>query len=276
MERSAFRLCGMGAAFALISCLVAGDARALGAVGIQSWGTGNVEELLDGPGASVNASAGGLAASMANNPSLDGSAWAHTGAWWILEIQNAPGAVVRVQADDAAQLSPGVSVWATGSAPFDGGTTGFGGEISTASFGTPHSFNAFGPLGDTGTLWMEDGQGGNAKELLGYAVSGPSHAGVGGWGETIEHGAHDESLSDDYVASVSGSVGAGFAELDLANPANGWYLIYVGGTDPSLEGGVFTLSVTTVPEPGTGLLLISGLAVLGARFGHGASRRSVR
>ena len=123
----------------------------------------------------------------------NGSAWAHTGDWWQLELGASASVTIRVQAHDAAALSPGLSVWASGASPFDGGTTGTGGQVSTAGFGTPHSFNAFGPLGSPGTLWMQSGAGGNMQELLGYAISGPSFLGgtTGtGWGETIATGAH--------------------------------------------------------------------------------------
>ena len=119
----------------------------------------------------------------------------------------------------------------------------------------------------------EYGQGGNAKELLGYAISGPSFLDSTGWGETIENGAHDLRTSSDYAASVTGSTGAGFAELALGGIADGWYLIYAGGTDNALIGGAFTLTVTAVPEPGTVTLLLAGVGVLGAaRHRQGRAR----
>jgi hypothetical protein len=244
---------GVGLVTSLVltsSWLPVQGAGAAGAVAIQTWDTGEVEEHLGTPGSSVTRSdVAAVASSMAGNPDLDGSAWAHTGAFWIVSLDLLPEVRIRVDAANPSELAPGVSVWATGTVPFDGGTTGFGGETSSAAFGTPHSFNAFGPLGDPGTLWMEDGQGGNAKELLGYAVSGPSVIDPGGWGELIESGAHDVRSSADYASSVSGSTGAGFAELVLHDPAAGWYLLYAGGTDHSLTGGQFDLTVQ-VPEPG--------------------------
>jgi hypothetical protein len=247
---------------AVLGVLPSGEARAVGAVGLQTWGTGIVDENID-PGESITATGSGLAASMANNPGLNGSAWAHTGAWWSIHFSDATEVRIRVQASDPAQLAPGLSVWAVGnSAPFDGGTTGFGSETSTAGFGTPHSFNAFSVLGSPGTLWMQNGQGGNAKELVGYAIAGPSYSGSAGWGETITNGAHDMSSSDVYVTTVSGSVGAGFAELVLQGVPAGWFLVYVGGTDVSLAGGAFTLSAVSVPEPGTGLMRAVGAALL--------------
>jgi len=257
----------LGAALAIGALgSIAGEAWAAGAVGFQTWDSGETGQHVE-LGGSAHASGAGLAGSMAGNPALDGSAWAHTGDWWSVRLAAAPEVRIRVQAADAAELSPGFSVWASGDAPFDGGTTGFGAETSTAGFGTPHSFNAFGPLGDAGTLWMADGQGGNQRELVGYAISGPSFLDATGWGETIEHGAHDTTLGDDFVASVSGLVGPGFGELTLQGVSAGWFTLYVGGTDPSLAGGAYSLSVTAVPEPGTAMLVLIGVGAL-ARAGR--------
>ena len=252
--------------FGLVAAGSAREARAAGAIGISTWDGGASEAQVDSVGASASASGqAGLASSMAGNPLLAGSAWAHTGAWWSVHLGAVPSVQIQVQATDPAEFAPGLSVWAIGDAAFDGGTTSFGGEIATSGFGTPHSFNAEGPLGDAGTLWMQDGQGGNAKELLGYAISGPSFLGDTGWGESIEHGAHDVSATDDYVASVSGAVADGLAELDLHGVTSGWYLIYVGGTDHARSGGLFDLRVTAVPEPSTALLVVLGLGLVARR-----------
>ncbi len=249
-------LVGLGAALLLSSSV-----HAASAVTIRTWdGGGASASVAPGGSASVTGAAAN-ASSMAGNPALNGSAWAHTGAWWSLYLDASPQVTVRVQAYDGAQLAPGLSIWASGAAEFDGGTTAWGSETSTAGFGTPHSFNAYGALGDAGTLWMQDGEGGNMKELLGYAISGPSFPTAGGWGETIANGAHDLRATSDHVAAVTGSVGTGFAELMLGGVESGWYTIYVGGTDHALGGGLFDLSVASVPEPGTALLL--GLGLLG-------------
>lgn len=246
---------------ATLAMLAAGrSAHAANAIAFATWDGGAADLVLGSPnGVGAASGVAGLASSMTGNPLLLGSAWAHTGDWWSLHLGDLAGVRIRVEARDPATFSPGISLWAIGDARFDGGTTSFAGETSNAGFGTPHSFNATGPLGSDGTLWMQDGQGGNAKELLGYASSGPSFAGDTGWGESTLHGVHDLS-SDTYVASVSGLVGDGFAELQLQGVASGWYLIYVGGTDHSKAGGLFDLIV--VPEPASAVLVALGLGVV--------------
>lgn len=244
----------------------AGHAAAAGAVAFRTWTSGLVHQHVE-TGESATATDGALASAMAGNPALWGSAWAHTGDWWSLHLHDAPEVRIRVEADDPAALSPGLSLWAIGNdAPFDAGTTGFGDEISNAGFGTPHSFNAFGALGAPGTLWMADGYGGNAKQLIAYAISGPSFLDATGWGETITTGFHDQRPDDTYVQAINGTAGAGFVEMVLTGFNTGWFALYVGGTNHALSGGAFSLSVTSVPEPGTALLLLLGVGALaGAR-----------
>jgi hypothetical protein len=260
------RTVAIAAAAWLLAAVGTNEALAAGAIGFETWDGGATDAHADAPGDSATASGvAGLASSMAGNPLLDGSAWAHTGGFWSVHLGDVATATIRVDAADPAAFAPGLSVWAIGDAAFDGGTTSFGGEIASSGFGTPHTFNATGALGDAGTLWMQTGAGGNAKELLGYALSGPSFLDATGWGESVLDGAHDRSASDTYVASVSGSVGAGFAELVLHDVASGWYLIYVGGTDHARSGGLFDLDVRAVPEPSTALLLALGLGLVARR-----------
>lgn len=252
---------------AVFGLLDAQRAMAAGAIGISAWdgGATTAQVLLPGDVA-VETGAAAAPASMANNPALNGSAWAHTGTWYSVQVGNLSELQIQVTAQNPSGFSPGLSVWAIGNdGEFDGGTTGFGGEVSTAAFGTPHSFNAFGALGDAGTLWMQDGQGGNAKELLGYAISGPTVLSATGWGESILTGAHDMRVSSSYATGVSGAVGAGVAGLSLTGVQAGWLAIYVGGTDPSRTGSLFNMTVTAVPEPGTALLIGLGLVSLSLR-----------
>lgn len=248
------------AALLAAALLSAGRAHAANAVGVGTWDGGAADLVLDSTnGVGTASDVAGLASSMSGNPFLLGSAWAHTGDWWSLYLGDLDGVRIRVEAQDATRFAPGISLWAIGDTRFDGGTEGFGGETANSGFGTPHTFNATSQLGSDGTLWMQQGQGGNAQALLGYAASGPSTSGNTGWGESTVQGVHDLG-ADTYVASVSGSVGPGFAELQLQNVRSGWYLLYVGGTDHSVAGGLFDLVV--VPEPSTALLVAFGLGVV--------------
>lgn len=263
------RVFGWVAGIATAMGLVVGAAPAfaVGAIGFSNWDGAVITRQVLAIGDTASKTGGAAApASMANNPSLNGSAWAHTGQWYSLQVGDLTALSITVRAQNPTGFAPGLSVWAIGNGGiFDGGTTGFGGEVSTAAFGTPHSFNAFGALGSAGTLWMQDGQGGNAKELLGYAVSGPSVSTATGWGETISNGAHDVRVSSTYASNVTGAVSAGLASLTLSNVQAGWLAIYVGGTDPTKSGSLFDVSVAAIPEPGTALLLGLGLSVLAAR-----------
>jgi hypothetical protein len=191
------RAFGTAAAIAGAAALLpSGAAHAAGAVGIATWDGDLATATVDAAGETATASAqAGGRSSMSGSAALNGSAWAHTGAFWSIQLGALSEVNIRIDAADPAQFAPGLAVWAIGDAPFDGGTTGFGGEISTAAFGTPHSFNATGALGDPGTLWMQQGQGGNAKESLGYAISGPSYAGASGWGESLANGAYPTSAA---------------------------------------------------------------------------------
>ncbi|MCC6922288.1 MAG: pyruvate-binding protein [Nitrosomonas sp.] len=169
---------------------------------------------------------------------------------------------------------PGLTVWATAS-EFDGGT--FFGEVSTAGFQSPQSFNATGVLfDDPGTLWMTNGFGGNAIETLAYAVANPNvNYGPAdtGWGETILSGIHDVSLSNSWESGITGNTSAQSATLLFTDLAAGWYTIYIGGTDATAADGGYDLIVSTVPETHTWAMLLAGLGLIGWRL-RNSSRES--
>jgi len=248
----------VSAAIISVATLVNTNVHAAGAVGFEAWNGGTNELNLGG---SISATETGLLNAYSDNPLLNHSAWAHTGDWYTFQNSNQADVTVTVSGD--AGFAPGLTVWATGGTEFDGGTTGFGGELSSAGFGTPHTFNATGAMGDAGTLWMANGSGGNVLETLGYAVSGPSHTTGTGWGENILTGAHDVSLTSTFENSISGSAGANSVSLIFDDLAPGWYALYIGGTNNATAGGAFDLTVSAVPEPETYAMLLAGLGLIG-------------
>jgi hypothetical protein len=250
-------------AAAVLQVLAGSNAYAAGAVALQTW-DGGINALGPGGAISVTGYAGNNSA-YTDNPLLNYSSWAHTGAWWNFQLTGAATTTVRVQAQAAQDFWPGFSIWASGASAFDGGTTGFGAELSSAGFGTPHSLNSTGALGAAGTLWMQNGQGGNMLETLGYAVSNAvAYSGITGWGETISQGAHDVSLTNLFESGISGSTGNNFAELVFNNLQSGWYTIYVGGTKQASAGGRYDIDVSAsvVPLPAAVYLLGAGFVGL--------------
>ncbi|MCB1985682.1 MAG: PEP-CTERM sorting domain-containing protein [Burkholderiales bacterium] len=233
----------------------------------ESWTGG--DKSLDGGSTTISATGIGNNHAYTDNPALNNSAWGHAGAWFTFENQLG-GSDVNVSVNGAAGFVPGVTVWATDGV-FDGGTTSFGGEIPTGTTGipgTPHAFNATGSQGDAGTLWMQDGQGGNVLSTLGYAVSNPAiNVSSGAWGESIQAGAHavDGTLA-------SGSTSANSASLTFDNLAAGWYTVYIGGTDAGSTGGGYDLVVSAVPEAETWAMLLAGLGLIGWRLRKNQSR----
>ena len=251
----------VSAAIISITALASTQLHAAGAVGFKAWNGGTNELNLGG---SISATETGLQSAYSDNPLLNNSAWAHTGDWYTFKNSSLGDVSVTVSGD--AGFAPGLTVWATGNTEFDGGTTGFGGELSSAGFGTPHTFNATGAMGDAGTLWMASGNGGNVLETLGCAVSGPSHATGAGWGENIITGANDVSLTSTFENGISGSAGANSVSLIFNDLAPGWYALYIGGTNNATAGGEFDLTVSAVPEPETYAMLLAGLGLIGWRL----------
>lgn len=262
MKKQFARITSMLISAAIISITVLStSAHAADAVGFKPW-TGDTNEL--NLGSSISATETGLQSAYSDNPALNNSAWAHTGDWYTFKNNSLADVAVTISGDSG--FAPGFTVWATGGTEFDGGTTGFGGELSAAGFGTPHSLNATGAMGDAGTLWMASGNGGNVLETLGYAVSGPSHTIGNGWGETIHTGANDISLTNTFENGISGSTGANSASLVFNDLAPGWYAMYIGGTNNATAGGAFELHISAVPEPETYAMLLVGLGLVAWRL----------
>jgi hypothetical protein len=264
MMSTSFKPCSHYKALAAASILTltATNVHAVGAVSMQDWDSGSTSLA---PGSSLTAyGAAGNNSAFTDNPGLNYSSWAHTGAWWNFELTNSATTTVSISAQEGSDFWPGMSIWTSGSNQFDGGQTGFGGETSSAGFGTPHSFNSTGALGSDGTLWMQDGQGGNMLETLAYGVGNSAIAyagGATGWGESVEFGVHDVSTSGTFTSGISGIAGDHAIDIVLADLAAGWYTIYVGGTNHTSGGGLYDLEVSAVPIPAAGLLF--GSAVLG-------------
>jgi hypothetical protein len=256
--------------------LLAGHgAHAEGAVVLQNWnnGVGNTPALSIGE--TLTATKSLAKSNYSDNPDLDYSAWAHAGGtpWYTFQLTETADVTISLNPVVAGvTFNPGLTVWASGSTVFDGGSE-LGDEVGYNGWFTPHSFNATGQLGTLGTYWMSsDGTTtyGNMKETLAYAVSGESHTSdETGWGESILHGVHDVSVDNVYESGVTGSVGDNWLQLTLLNLQPGYYVIFMGGTNQDLTAQNYLLSasaVASVPEPATWAALLAGLAVLsGAR-----------
>ncbi len=256
---------------ALFSCVFySGISNAALAVAINDFDGGLGANQLALGGTLTASGFAGNPGSYSSNPALSNSSWAHTGDFWTFQVMADSTTTVRVNSADPLQFTPGLTVWASGSTAFDGGTTGFGAETSSAGFGTPHSFNSTGVMGDLGTKWMASGYGGNMIETLGYANAGASiHA--GGWNEAILNGGHDVSLTNNFESGIIGSVGAGFSQLELKNLKAGYYTIFVGGTNIAQSGGQFNVTVSSVPIPAAAWLFGSSLLGLA-----GSARRKYK
>jgi hypothetical protein len=244
-------------------------AEAANAVTQRAWSGNNYLDI--GSTAITGAGAPNNKRGYTDNAALNYSAWAHAGHWFSFENKLDDWDVSITVTGNGAYV-PGLTVWATGATQFDGGTSGFGGEIGATGTGTPHSFNATGAMGDSGTKWMASGLGGNALETLGYAVANPNvnygpSAGVPtNWGETIQFGAHDISLTNIFESGVSGSAGGQAVTLDFNDLAAGWYTLFIGGTDSNSNNGGYDLVVSAVPEAETWAMLLVGLGLIGWRL----------
>lgn len=254
----------IAAACGLALVMNAPQAAAANAIIAQSFDGG--VSALAAPGDSLVKTGGSASPnSYTDNSFLKMSAWAHTGAWWNFQLTFTSDVKVRVQAQAAADFAPGMTVWASGDTVFNGGTSNPT-ELSDVGINAPHSFNATGDIGDRGTLWMS-GAKGNIVETLGNAIAGPRSYGTTetGWDEVMTVGAHDLSSTDNFESGVAGSVGEGFAELLFSGLKPGFYTIFVGGTDGTLGGSPFDVSVSAVPVPAAVYLFGTGVIGLAAR-----------
>jgi len=207
--------------------------------------------------------------SYTGNPALDSAAWGHLGTWYTFMNHHALDTTVSVTSNMA---DIGMTIWRT-NGTFDGGTQSSG-ELSTASKGTPHSFNQTGIAGAFGTYWMTDstlmttdplntGTANGILETLGYANSGTAQA-ANGWGGSVGHGAFDTSLTNTFETGVTGTVAAGQIDLTLSNLAAGWYLVFIGGSNTAQAAAPFNLTVSQVaPVPLPAAVYLFGSALMG-------------
>lgn len=261
------RIAGSIAAAALWAA--AGQAAAAGAVGFQNWngGIGNAPTVALGE--TITATKSLLQSNYSDNPNLWNSAWAHAGGspWYVFNLTGTANVSIDLTpTNPAANFAPGITVWASGSSPFDGGSDGV--EVGYNGWDAPHSFNAVGQVGDYGTHWAS-GSDGNLQQTLAYAVTGPSHTDTAsnGWGESIKSGVNDISLDDTFVKGVTGTASGNAIHLNFNQLQAGWYVAFIGGTDYRLSSAEYGLAVSAaaVPEPETWGLMLVGLGALALR-----------
>ncbi|MCF6250521.1 MAG: hypothetical protein L3J75_04510 [Methylococcaceae bacterium] len=226
---------------------------------------------FNGGGTSIGAMGDSLVAtgqttsahSYTDNAQLNYSAWGHAGRWFNFEVTSNVDTQIKVTADNTANWSPAFTVYSTAGV-WGGGTATFT-EVGITG-NTPHNFNATGNIGDNGTLWMQQGAAGNnpafsnAVATLGYANSGASHAAATtNWGEQVNSGVHAMAGELTFSSGMTGSIGAGTAELTFADLNTGWYTVYVGGADATKLNSPFSVRVSAVPVPAAAYLFGSGL-----------------
>lgn len=209
-----------------------------------------------------------------DNPSLSNSAWAHAGGapWYSFQVLTTSDVTISLTSALATStFNPGLTLWATGSSIFNGGSDDI--EVGPVNGWTaPHSLNATGQIGDAGTLWAS-GANGNLLETLAYAVTGPAHtnSAVNGWNEVINTGVNDISTDDTFEQGITGTATGNSILLTAHNLASGWYTVYFNGTNNATLPGAtgwnnYNLSISSaaaVPEPGTWALTLAGLVSLG-------------
>jgi hypothetical protein len=222
-------------------------------------------------GQTISATHNGLSKNgYSDNPDLMNSAWAHAGGspWYSFQVLTTTDVSLALTPKTAgANFNPGLTVWATGSSAFNGGSDNIE-EGTNNGWGAPHSFNATGQVGDDGTLWMS-GANGNVLQTLAYAVTGPAHtdAANNGWAEVINSGVNDVSIDNTFEQGVTGTATGNSIQLNFNQLKAGWYVAYFNGTNSALTNTAYNFSVTAapaVPEPSTWLLMLAGLGVAAA------------
>jgi PEP-CTERM motif len=243
------------------------SALAAAAVNVHAWGTGPTNPSLS-IGGTITATHTLSKSNYGDNPSLMNSAWAHAGGtpWYAFQLTSLADVSIDLTPTNAsAAFNPGLTLWATGNAIFNGGLESI--ETGNNGWGAPHSFNATGQIGDAGTLWGS-GANGNLRQTLAYAVTGPAHtdASLNGWGEVINQGVNDISIDNTFEQGITGTAAGNSIHLNVNKMAAGWYVAFIGGTNNALTSANYQLSVSAaapVPEPETWALGLAGLAVLG-------------
>lgn len=241
------------------------------AVDVHGWsGEGNNAAPSVSVGETITATHSLVKSNYSDNPGLGYSAWAHAGGtpWYAFQLtETADVSIHLTPLVDGTNFAPAITVWATGNSIFDGGSDDI--ETGNNGWNAPHSFNATGQVGDFGLNWAT-GTNGNILETLVYAVTGPSHTDTSetGWGESIVSGVNDLS-SNTFEQGISGTASGNQINLSFSSLSSGWYLAFIGGSNHALSSANYSLSVaatqvSSVPEPQTWALALTGLALMGA------------
>ena len=233
-----------------------------------------------GANAEIQTVAAGLSSknSWTDNPSLANSSWGHTGTWLTFDVTTANQTVDINAKVLTGNYNIAFTVWASGAAPFNGGSPANGSipglyepSLVTTGNNPAHDFNQVGQVGSYGTVWATDPSvaangGGNLLETLAYANSGIAHtnAAQNDYGQVINYGVNQVATDNAYFSgAVAGSVSANSADLQFQNLATGWYTIFVGGANSAETlASTYQISVSAVPVPGAVYLFGSALAGL--------------
>ncbi|MDD1620581.1 MAG: hypothetical protein LUQ11_03795 [Methylococcaceae bacterium] len=213
---------------------------------------------------------------------LNNDAWGMIGHWYAFQLTDMATTTVNARARDTTAQAPAFTLYRTDMewVPFGsdqttplnqthvpGQTEGYPPHPS----GAIHDMSQVAQAGQNGIVWATQAVAGGPGivETLGYANSGLSAA-SNSWGQAVNYGVNDVSIDNLYESGIAGSVGQGSASLTLNNLKAGWYTIFVGGANTSLDGSPIDVTVSSVPVPGAVWLFGSALVGL-----VGASRRKL-